>query len=36
MIYLYFILTYGWFIGMMLFAWAMEPKKKTGNTGVRL
>ena len=36
MVTLYFILTYGWFLGMILFAWAMEPKKKTGNTGVRL
>ena len=33
---LYFIATYGWFAGMVLFAWAMEPKKKTGNSGVRL
>jgi len=33
---LYFITVYGWFLGMIAFAWAMEPKKKTGNTGVRL
>jgi len=33
---IYFILTYGWFLGMILFAWAMEPKPKKGNSGVRL
>ena len=32
----YFVATYGWFLGMILFAWAMEPKPKSGNTGVRL
>lgn len=36
MIYLYFIATYGLPLAMILFAWVMEPKKKTGNTGVRL
>ena len=33
---LYFVMAYGWPIGMMLFAWAMEPKPKSGNSGVRL
>jgi hypothetical protein len=33
---LYFIIVYGWFAGMILFAWAMEPKPKKGNSGVRL
>ena len=33
---LYFITVYGWFAGMVLFAWAMEPKPKSGNSGVRL
>ena len=36
MIYVYFGATYGLPLLMILFAWAMEPKKKTGNTGVRL
>ena len=34
---LYFITVYGWFAGMILFAWAMEPKPKDlENTGGRL
>ena len=36
MVALYFITVYGWFAGMILFAWAMEPKPKKGNSGVRL
>jgi hypothetical protein len=36
MIYLYFIATYGLPLAMIAFAWAMEPKKSGGNTGVRL
>lgn len=36
MTYLYFIATYGLPLLMMLFAWAMEPKKSKTNTGVRL
>ena len=36
MTWIYFIGTYGYFIGMILFAWAMEPKPKKGNSGVRL
>lgn len=36
MIWLYFISVYGFPLGMMIFAWAMEPKKSVGNTGVRL
>ena len=33
---LYFIATYGLPLLMIAFAWAMEPKPKSGNTGVRL
>ena len=33
---LFFCSAYGIPLAMILFAWAMEPKKKTGNTGVRL
>lgn len=36
MIHLYFIATYGLPLAMIAFAWAMEPKKSGGNTGVRL
>lgn len=36
MIYLYFIATYGLPLLMMLFAWAMEPKPKKSNSGVRV
>lgn len=36
MIYLYFVTTYGLPLAMIAFAWAMEPKKSGGNTGVRL
>ena len=36
MTYLYFIATYGLPLLMMLFAYAMEPKPKSGNSGVRL
>jgi len=33
---IFFTAAYGWFLGMILFAWYMEPKKSGGNTGVRL
>ena len=33
---LFFISTYGLPLAMIAFAWAMEPKKSGGNTGVRL
>jgi hypothetical protein len=33
---LYFITVYGWFVGMIIFAWVMEPKPSKGNSGVRL
>jgi len=36
MTWLYFIGVYGYIMGMFIFAWAMEPKKSGGNTGVRL
>lgn len=36
MVWLYFLTVYGYMFGMIAFACAMEPKKKTGNTGVRL
>ena len=36
MMWLYFISVYGLIAGMIIFAWAMEPKKSGGNTGVRL
>ena len=32
----YFIGVYGYIFGMFALAWALEPKKKTNNTGVRL
>lgn len=36
MVWLYFISVYGLPLFMMIYAYAMEPKKSVGNTGVRL
>ena len=36
MAWLYFISVYGFIVGMIVFAWAMEPKKTNTNSGVRL
>ena len=36
MTWLFFGATYGLPLLMMLFAWANEPKPKSGNSGVRL
>lgn len=33
---LYFIGVYGWMAGMIAIAIASEPRKSTGNSGVRL
>lgn len=36
MIYLYFIATYGIPLAMIAYGFAMEPKPKSGNSGMRL
>ena len=33
---LYFITVYGWFAGMIAFAWASEPKKKRSQVMIKI